>query len=83
MHKGIVTDPAVLNGKPVIKGTRIPVYIILDLIAEGYSHTDIVKFYPHISEQDIKNCVRFASKLCSTEEIVVPFGDMLDGQVSV
>ena len=53
----IVCDQAILGGKPVIKGTRIAVYLILDLLSEGYSMKDINKLYPHITDEDIKACV--------------------------
>jgi uncharacterized protein (DUF433 family) len=70
----IVCDQAILGGKPVIKGTRIAVYLILDLLSEGYSMKDINKLYPHIANEDIKACVTYAAQLCQVGEIAEPFG---------
>ncbi|WP_081214295.1 DUF433 domain-containing protein [Neomoorella thermoacetica] len=58
----IVCNPEILGGKPVIKGTRIAVYLILDLISEGYSFEEIIKLYPHLTTEDIKACIRYTSK---------------------
>ncbi|MHB1127354.1 MAG: DUF433 domain-containing protein [Bacillota bacterium] len=68
--KRIVSDPAILGGKPVIKGTRIAVYLILDLLSEAHSFNDILALYPHLSLEDIKACIQYAAKVCQTTEIV-------------
>jgi uncharacterized protein (DUF433 family) len=70
----IVCDQKILGGKPVIKGTRIAIYLVLDLLSEGYSIKDIIKLYPHITDEDIKACVKYASQLCQVGEIAEPFG---------
>ncbi|MHB1418269.1 MAG: DUF433 domain-containing protein [Bacillota bacterium] len=74
----IVSDPAILGGKPVIKGTRIAVYLILDLLSEAYSFNDILALYPHLSLEDIKACIQYAAKVCRTTEIVESFGVAAD-----
>ena len=50
----IVIDPEVLVGKPVIKGTRVPVYLIIELLANGLSEKEILKEYPQLKQEDIK-----------------------------
>ncbi|APC08579.1 DUF433 domain-containing protein [Neomoorella thermoacetica] len=70
----IVCNPEILGGKPVIKGTRIAVYLILDLISEGYSFEEIIKLYPHLTTEDIKACIRYAAKLCRAGEIEETYG---------
>ncbi len=50
----ISMDPEVLSGKPVIKGTRIPVYLIIQLLASGMTEKEILKQYPTLKKQDIK-----------------------------
>lgn len=50
----IELDPRVCNGKPVIKGTRIPVSVILDQIAAGEPWDDILKGYPELAKEDIQ-----------------------------
>ncbi|MHB1420852.1 MAG: DUF433 domain-containing protein [Bacillota bacterium] len=76
--KRIVSDPAILGGKPVIKGTRIAVYLILDLLSEAHSLNDILALYPHLSLEDIKACIQYAAKVCQTTEIVESFGVAAD-----
>ncbi len=61
MFERITSNPAVLSGKPCIRGTRISVSFILELIASGASAGDIVRAYPHIALLDVEEAVRFAS----------------------
>ncbi|MCC6443421.1 MAG: DUF433 domain-containing protein [Armatimonadetes bacterium] len=58
----ISADPAVLRGKPCIKGTRISVEFIVELIASVTSPEGIVQAYPHLSEEDVEAAVRYAAK---------------------
>ena len=67
----IICDPKICSGKPCIKGTRIPVHIILDLLAAGEDYKGILKAYPHISEDDIKSCLSYASLLADEEAGIV------------
>lgn len=69
MSERIVIDPKILRGKPVIKGTRIPVYVILQLLGEGYSFEEIIKEYPDITKKDILSAIKYASKLMQFEEV--------------
>ena len=72
--KRIISDPAILGGKPVIEGTRIAVYLILDLLSEGHSFDNILSLYPHLTLEDIKACIQYAAKVCQTTEIAESFG---------
>ncbi|MFV1951848.1 MAG: DUF433 domain-containing protein [Nitrospinota bacterium] len=63
----IVYDPNICNGKPCIKGTRIPVHIILDLLAAGENFEGIKKAYPNITDEDIRACLTYASVLADEE----------------
>ncbi|MEE9505062.1 MAG: DUF433 domain-containing protein [Thermodesulfobacteriota bacterium] len=63
----IVCDPKILSGKPCIKGTRIPVHIILDLLAAGENNQGIKKAYPNITDEDIRACLNYASVLADEE----------------
>ncbi len=67
----ISSDPDILHGKPCIKGTRIPVYLIVSLVAEGVSTQEIIKDYPSLTHEDIKAAVKYASKLCEYEAYAV------------
>jgi uncharacterized protein (DUF433 family) len=63
----IVSDPKICSGKPCIKGTRIPVHIILDLLAAGENYEGIKKAYPNITDEDIRACLNYASILADEE----------------
>ncbi len=66
----IVVNPKIMGGKPVIKGTRIPVYFILELIANGWSIDDILKEYPHLTREDVLAAIRYAARVLR-EEVVI------------
>jgi uncharacterized protein (DUF433 family) len=57
----IEINPKILMGKPVFKGTRIPLYVISDLIAEGMTNNEITNLYPDLNKDDIKSAIQFAS----------------------
>jgi uncharacterized protein (DUF433 family) len=57
----IAVNPAVMLGKPVIRGTRITVELILENLAQGGSIEDLLEGYPHISEEDIRAAVGYAA----------------------
>ena len=63
----IVCDPKILSGKPCIKGTRIPVHIILDLLSASENNQRIKKAYPNITDEDIRACLNYASVLADEE----------------
>lgn len=59
----IVVDPAVLVGKPIVKGTRISVELLLDRLADGWNYDDILAAYPHLTREQVQAAVTFASEL--------------------
>src|SRR5580704_13778531 len=59
----IVTDPSVLAGKPIIRGTRLAVEFVLDLLAAGQSEADIGANYPGLAHEDVLACLAYASHL--------------------
>jgi uncharacterized protein (DUF433 family) len=67
----IMIDPEVLSGKPVIKGTRIPVYLIIELLANGMTEKEILRQYPTLRKEDIKAALVYASKCLENEETIV------------
>jgi len=67
----ISSDPDILHGKPCIKGTRIPVYLIVSLIAEGESMENIIKDYPSLTPEDIKAALRYAARLSEYEAYAI------------
>jgi uncharacterized protein (DUF433 family) len=58
--------PGVLGGKPVIKGTRISVELLLEKTANGYSEADLIKAYPFLKPEEIRAAFVFASDMVST-----------------
>jgi len=59
----ITVDPEILAGKPVIRGSRMSVELILDLLADGKTEAEIVCEYPGITREDILACLSYASYL--------------------
>jgi len=59
----IEVDPGKLGGKPVIRGTRIPVSLIVQLVASGMSTDEIIREYPELTEEDIRAALLYAAKL--------------------
>jgi uncharacterized protein (DUF433 family) len=58
----IVIDPNILVGKPTIKGTRLAVKFITELLAEGWSVSNILRNYPGLTVEDIQACLTYANK---------------------
>lgn len=65
----IVIDPAVLVGKPVVKGTRLAVEFIIDLLAQGWPESEILRNYPGLTHDDIQACLVYASSVLRTEKV--------------
>ena len=68
----IVFNPKILNGKPIIRGTRISVEFILELLASGMTQDDIIKEYKHIKKEDVLAAIEFAAKSVKHEEVISP-----------
>jgi uncharacterized protein (DUF433 family) len=67
--KRIVVDPKIMLGKPVIKGARLPVEIIVEKVAYGATIDDLRKDYPFLKEDDIRAALLYAAKRIANEEI--------------
>ena len=65
----IVADPDVLVGKPVIKGTRISVELVMDLLAAGYSTRQILDQYDHLTADDLQACLAYAREVIRSERV--------------
>ncbi len=68
----IVFNPKILNGKPIIRGTRISVEFILELLAGGMTQDDIIKEYKHLKKEDVLAAIEFAAKSVKHEEVISP-----------
>jgi len=69
----IIINPEILVGKPVIRGTRLAVEFIIDLMAQGWTEEDILKNYPGLTHEDLLACLAYASE-CLHSEKVYPAG---------
>jgi uncharacterized protein (DUF433 family) len=65
----VVTDPAVLLGKPIIRGTRVPVYLIVGLTAAGQTPEQIVNDYPDLTVDDVEAAVAYAAQDSAPTEV--------------
>jgi len=65
----IIIDPEVLVGKPVVKGTRLAVEFIVDLLAQGWSEAEILSNYPGLTREDILACLAYASERLHSERV--------------
>jgi uncharacterized protein (DUF433 family) len=65
----ISVDPKVLVGKPVIKGTRIAVEFLVELLANGWTHEQILKNYPHLAEEDIQAALHYAAETVKQKHV--------------
>ena len=65
----IIFDPKILGGKPIIKGTRISVEFILELLSSGMRMEEILKEYPHLKRPDILESISYAARSVKHEEI--------------
>jgi len=65
----ITIDSKVLVGKPVIKGTRIAVEFVINLLAQGWSESEIVRNYPGLTHEDILACLKYAGETLQSEKV--------------
>jgi uncharacterized protein (DUF433 family) len=65
----IIVDPNILVGKPIIKGTRISVEFVIDLLARGWTVEQILQEYDHLTREDIHACLAYAGELVREEKV--------------
>jgi uncharacterized protein (DUF433 family) len=70
MFDRITSDPAILGGKPIIRGTRISVEIILEWMASGATRDDIVRKYPHLKAGDVEQALAYAAASVRNEVLI-------------
>ena len=69
-HERVEINPEVMVGKPVIRGTRIPVDMILRKLGAGLSYEEIIEDHPHITMEDIRAAQAFAADYISNDELI-------------
>lgn len=66
----IIINPRIMVGKPIIRGTRIPVELIVRMLAQGISEGEILDEYPHLSLEDIQAALFYAAQMLSQDDIL-------------
>ena len=66
----IEVNPQIMMGKPVLRGTRIPVELILRKLSEGAAMADLLDAYPRLSREDVHAAMRYAADMLAHEEVV-------------
>jgi uncharacterized protein (DUF433 family) len=70
MFNHIVSNLEILHGKPCLRGTRISVEFILELMAGGATRDDILRSYPHLSAEGVEEAIRYASQFLANDIVI-------------
>ena len=65
----ITVEPKVLVGKPVVRGTRLAVEFVIELLAQGWSEQEILENYPGLTREDISACLHYAGEVLQSERL--------------
>lgn len=65
----ISMDPHVMAGKPVIRGTRIPVELVVRMVAQGVTESEILKQYPRLKHDDVRAALEYAADVIAHEDV--------------
>jgi uncharacterized protein (DUF433 family) len=65
----ITVDPNILVGKPIVKGTRISVEFVVDLLGRGWTQEQVLREYDHLSADDVQACLAYASEVLKSERV--------------
>ena len=66
----ITINPKVMAGKPVIRGTRVPVELIVRMLSQGLTEGEILREYPRLETEDIRAALAYASQVLAFEEVI-------------
>jgi uncharacterized protein (DUF433 family) len=69
-HERITADPDILVGKPIIRGTRISVELLMDRLGDGWTMEQILESYPRLTRDDVLAAVRFVTEIFREEDFV-------------
>ncbi|HKQ48108.1 MAG TPA: DUF433 domain-containing protein [Phycisphaerae bacterium] len=72
----ITIDPQLMQGKPCVRGMRITVALVVNLVAAGMTKEEIIRSYPYLEPEDIAQCLSYAS--CAVNEEIMPFDETAD-----
>jgi uncharacterized protein (DUF433 family) len=68
-HERISVDPKVLVGKPVIRGTRVAVEFVVELLGRGWTTEQVLREYDHLTPEDVQACLAYASEVLKSERV--------------
>ena len=68
----ITIDPAVLAGKPIVKGTRLSIEFLIDLLAADWREDEIFRNYPNLTHEDLLACLRYAGETLKAKNVYPP-----------
>ena len=71
----ISIDPNICFGKPCIKGHRIWISLVLDLLASGWSIEDVIKNYPGLQKEDVLACIAYGAEMSRERYVAIPSGN--------
>ncbi len=71
IHERIEVNPEVMVGKPVIRGTRVPVELLLRKLGEGATEEDLLDAYPHLAKEDVRAAIAYAADVIAREDVLV------------
>lgn len=66
----VVSDPNIMLGKPIIRGTRITIELIVRKLSEGMSADEVIEAYPHLKKEDILAALSYCADVVSKEELI-------------
>ncbi len=69
LKRRITIDPKIMVGKPIIKGTRIPVELIVRLVGQGIPEKEVLKEYPKLKPEDIRAALIYAAQVLAHEDV--------------
>jgi uncharacterized protein (DUF433 family) len=70
LSQRITVNPKIMVGKPVIRGTRIPVELIVRMLAQGITEADILREYPRLEDEDIRAALAYAASVLAQEDVL-------------
>ncbi|MDZ7378611.1 MAG: DUF433 domain-containing protein [candidate division KSB1 bacterium] len=70
----IVIDPEIHHGTPCVRGTRVPVSVVLGSLAQGLTPEQVIQEYPTLCEDDIRACLAYAVEMIQSGELLIPLG---------
>jgi uncharacterized protein (DUF433 family) len=69
-HKHIYSNPEILSGKPIVRGTRLSIEFILSLFANGWTEAEVLENYPRLTSEDLRAIFAFAAEITAEQRLI-------------